>query len=77
MCKFKEVDFNDPAISKALDLAQEFNRYCKENDLPRMLVLDGVALDAFQIAKDFREKGYLEGKAYEKGRITELLGLAI
>lgn len=63
MDKTQVVDMTDPVIMIALDLAMELKHHCEAN--------------AFAIARDAREKGYLEGKAYEKGRITELLGLVI
>jgi hypothetical protein len=69
------IDITDPVIIKAMELAQALSIHCKEHNLPAELVIDGVAPDALAVAKGSKEKGYLEGKAYEKGRISELLGL--
>lgn len=68
-------DPNNPAMKKAFILTAELSMHCKIHNLPRKFILNGVAFDVYAVIEDEREKGYLEGKAYEKGRITELLGL--
>ena len=72
----KFIDPNSPVFEKALELAREFSDYCKENNLPDSFVVMGAAHNADAIYRKAHEKGYLEGKSYEKGRIAELLGVA-
>ena len=69
------IDVNDPVIEKAMELAQALSIHCKEHNLPGDFVINGVAYDADSIYRTAHEKGYLEGKAYENGRIAELLGV--
>ena len=69
------IDVTDPVIGEALKKAQDFNDFCRLNNLQRSLILDGVALDADVIRKKAYEDGYLSGKEFEKGRISQLLGL--
>ncbi len=67
---------NNQVLGKALDMAREFSHYCRENNLSDSFVVMGVAHNADAIYRKAHEKGYLEGKAYEKERIAELLGIA-
>jgi hypothetical protein len=47
----RKIDIQDPAITKALELAIALSTHCKEHDLPKTLVLDGVAIDAETVIK--------------------------
>lgn len=64
-------NLNDPATQKAIKLAEDFSRHCKENNFPDTLVIGNVAHNASAI-KDFH---YLDGKKYEKERLATFLGL--
>ena len=70
------LDLSKPELKKALDLVQELRAHCQEHELPKTLVLGGVAWDVDAVVRPEREKAYLEGKAYEKDRIAILLGVA-
>ncbi len=72
----KFINPTDPVFEKAMELAREFSLYCKENNLPDSFVVMGVAHNADTIYRNAYEEGYIEGKAYEKCRISELLGIA-
>lgn len=39
------IDLSDPVMMGALQLAEAFSNYCKINNLPKGLVLDGVTVD--------------------------------
>jgi len=69
------TDFTDPVIIEALELATALSDYCIAHDLPKELVLSGVAINAESLARRKREEGYMEGKRYEQTRIASLLGL--
>lgn len=68
---------NDPDMKKAFDLAEKLSLHCRKANLPESFIIHGVAWRVSEVTKNERKEGILEGRAYEKGRIAELLGLSL
>ena len=69
------LDMSDPNIQKAFDLALEFSTHCKKSNFNVTFIICGVAFDYAAIEAHAKKEGYTEGKAFERGRISQLLGL--
>lgn len=70
-----EYDPNNPAMAKALELAEQLSYHCRMSNLPNDFVILGVAWNHFDITDKRIKEAYEQGKAFEKGRIAQLLGV--
>ncbi len=77
-CKMADGDFDNSDYQpfskneeKALELAREFRKYCKDNNYESSLVLAGVAWDGNHV----KTEAYKKGAQDEKDRIKDILKL--
>ena len=65
------ISLDDPVFQKAAALAEVFQQYCKDNNLPDTLVIGNVSHNTSAV----REQEYIKGKKYEQEKIASNLGL--
>jgi len=58
-----------------IELSDKLTDYWLEH-CPHVKMVGGMVLDAERLRQEAHEKGYIEGKAYERGRIAEMLGVS-
>lgn len=49
------IDWADPVMSKAFDLANELVMHCQKHNLPKDAIINGLAIDAYTIIEQAKE----------------------